>query len=75
MHYVVLATRRRMEFEDGPVAETWHDRWRPTLRQLMTLIADISAVRHRVSFDALLRQHLSVAKRLLAAGLDGGVGG
>ena len=74
MHYVTLVTSRVMSeyFEDGPVAETWHDRWRPTLRELMTFLqADMMhpwLFRQRAVFDGLLRPHLSVAKVLLLLG-------
>lgn len=73
MHYVTLVTSRVMSeyFEDGPVAETWHDRWRPTLRELMTFLqVDMHPwlFRQRAVFDGLLRPHLSVAKVLLLLG-------
>ena len=72
MHYVTLVSGNGdLKFRDGPVAETWHDRWRPTLRELMTFLqADMHPwlFRQRAVFDGLLRPHLSVAKVLLLLG-------
>jgi hypothetical protein len=63
-----------LKFRDGPVAETWHERWRPTLRELMTFLQEEADMMHpwlfrqrkqRAVFDGLLRPHLSVAKKVL----------
>jgi hypothetical protein len=53
MYYVVLVTccgMMREEVEDGPVVETLHDLWMPTLRGMMVFIEDIS-VRHPTAFE------------------------
>ena len=76
MHYVTLVSGNGdLTFRDGPVAETWHDRWRPTLRELMAFVLQEEAdmmpswlFRQRAVFDGLLRPHLSVAKVLLLLG-------
>jgi hypothetical protein len=75
MHYVTLVSGNGdLTFRDGPVAETWHERWRPTLRELMAFVlqeADMMPpwlFRQRAVFDGLLRPHLSVAKVLLLLG-------
>lgn len=74
MHYVTLVSGNGdLKFRDGPVAETWHDRWRPTLRELMTFLQEADMMhpwlfRQRAVFDGLLRPHLSVAKVLLLLG-------
>ena len=76
MHYVTLVSGNGdMTFRDGPVAETWHERWRPTLRELMAFVLQEEAdmmhpwlFRQRAVFDGLLRPHLSVAKVLLLLG-------
>ena len=76
MHYVTLVSGNGdLKFRDGPVAETWHDRWRPTLRELMAFVLQEEAdmmppwlFRQRAVFDGLLRPHLSVAKVLLLLG-------
>ena len=75
MHYVTLVSGNGdLKFRDGPVAETWHDRWRPTLRELMTFLLQDADMMHpwlfrqRAVFDGLLRPHLSVAKVLLLLG-------
>jgi hypothetical protein len=69
MHYVVLMTSRGgMEFRDGPVAESWHDRCRPKLRELITFLQEdiYPWVFHKLAlFDGLLWPQLSVAKVLL----------
>ena len=71
MYYdvVLLAKGPDLDLKDGPVGETWHDRWRPTLRELVALLLEdmypCLMLKHREVFDGLLRAHLHVAKLLL----------
>jgi hypothetical protein len=73
MYYDVVLLAKEgpdLDLRDGPVGETWHDRWRPTLRELVALLLEdmypcFTMLKHREAFDGLLRAHLHMAQLLL----------